>query len=99
MGRLQKTCGAVTGAFMVLGIYNSSWSVNSEESREKTIVDIQDFSHKFKLLNGSTNCGLLLNCDLKTENGQNYFIDNNLGETVCCKCVPDSINILSAIIK
>lgn len=35
MGRLQQTCGALTGAFMVLGIHNSRLSTPTMPKFEK----------------------------------------------------------------
>jgi len=36
MGRLQETCGAVTGSFMVLSIYNSNRYIDNKEKKEET---------------------------------------------------------------
>ena len=98
MGRLQETCGAVTGAFMVLGIHNCKRIKDNKERKEKTYAMIQEFSEKFKSLHGTMNCRLLLNCDLRTEEGQRYLKENNLHVTVCEKCVSDSIKIIEELI-
>jgi len=45
------------------------------------------------------NCRSLLNCDLKTEEGQQYFRDQHLSETVCEKCIGDSIRILERLLE
>ncbi len=50
MGRLQATCGAVTGAFMVLGIYNSNQYSDNSEIKETTYSMIQEFDAKFRLI-------------------------------------------------
>jgi len=97
MGKLQETCGAVTGAFMVLGIHNSKRYSDNKDRKEKTYAMIQEFSDKFKSLHGTMNCRLLLNCDLRTEEGQRYVQDNKLHETVCEKCVSDSIRIIEEL--
>jgi len=94
MGRLQETCGAVTGAFMVLGIYNSDKYSASKERTEATYSMIQKFNERFISIYGTTSCSTLLNCDLKTEEGQMYRRKHNLRETVCEKCITDSIKIL-----
>ena len=95
MGRLQETCGAVTGSFMVLGIHNCKMFLDNKERKEATYSMIQKFSEKFKLLNGSTDCISLLKCDLKTEEGNRFAKENNLFGTVCEKCISDSIKIIS----
>lgn len=98
MGRLQETCGAVTGAFMIIGIVNSR-SYKEEERSEQTPADIQNYTHQFENIHGSISCGELLNCDLKTTEGQDNFKENKLGSIVCEKCISSSISILESVIK
>jgi len=99
MGRLQLTCGAVTGSFMVLGVYNCNKFADNTERKEKTYSMVQKFSEEFKKINGTTDCIKLLKCDLKTEEGHRYAKDNNLFETVCEKCISDSIGIIEELIE
>jgi C_GCAxxG_C_C family probable redox protein len=99
MGRLQETCGAVTGAFMVLSIYSGNKFLTNNERKENSYSMIQDFNGKFLSKNKTTNCKALLNCDLKTPDGKLYAKENNLFETVCEKCVLDSIKIIDEMIK
>jgi C_GCAxxG_C_C family probable redox protein len=98
MGRLQETCGAVTGAFMVMGMHNGKKYQENKDRKEFTYTMIQDFNKKFKLLNGSTNCRSLLNCDLNTEEGQEFARENNLFEKHCEKYVSDSIILVDELI-
>jgi C_GCAxxG_C_C family probable redox protein len=98
MGRLQETCGAVTGSFMVIGLHNCKKYTDNNDRKENTNSIIQEFSKRFTLLNGTLNCKTLLNCDLRTEEGQQYMKDNNLIEVVCEKCIADSIMILDELI-
>jgi C_GCAxxG_C_C family probable redox protein len=98
MGRLQETCGAVTGAFMVLGIHNCKKYTDNKDRKEKTYAMIQEFSDKFKSLHGTMDCRLLLNCDLRTEEGQRYVKENKLHETICEKCVSDSIRLIEELV-
>jgi len=99
MGRLQETCGAVTGAFMVLGIRACKKYSENIERKERTYSLVQQFAEKFKSVNGSLDCKTLLNCDLKTEEGRKYMRENNLSVTVCNKCIADSVAILDELIK
>lgn len=98
MGRLQETCGAVTGSFMVLGIYNGNKFDDNKDKKEESYSMIQKFSEKFKLTHHTMDCKSIINCDLKTEAGQLYAKENNLFETVCEKCISDSITILGELI-
>jgi C_GCAxxG_C_C family probable redox protein len=99
MGRLQETCGAVTGAFMVMGIYNCKKYSDNKDRKEKTYTMVQEFSMRFKEIHGTLDCKTLLKCDLKTEEGHQYMKDNRLSEVVCEKCIADSIRILDDLIK
>ncbi|MDP4291211.1 MAG: C-GCAxxG-C-C family protein, partial [Bacteroidota bacterium] len=87
MGRLQKTCGAVTGAFMVLSIYNGKKYTENSVRKIMSYAMIQDFNSKFLAAHGTTECSELLNCDLKTEEGLEYHHQNNLSEKVCQNCI------------
>jgi C_GCAxxG_C_C family probable redox protein len=99
MGRLQETCGAVTGAFMVMGIFNSRKFADNKERKEKTYTMVQEFSKRFQEKYGTMDCLTLLNCDLKTKEGHQYWQDNNLSEKVCEKCIVDAVQILDELRK
>jgi len=99
MGRLQKTCGAVTGSFMVLGIHNCKKLSDNKDRKETTYSMIQKFSQEFKLINGTTDCLELLKCDLKTEEGNLFAKENNLFGTVCEKCISDSVRTINKLIR
>jgi C_GCAxxG_C_C family probable redox protein len=94
MGRLQNTCGAVTGGIMVLGL-NS----NKSQAKENIYNQVQEFERKFKAIHKTTSCKELLNCDLKTETGQTYFQKNNLHDNVCVNCVKTAINLIENDLK
>jgi len=99
MGRLQETCGAVTGSFMILGIYNCEKHPDNNDRKEKMYEMIQKFTDKFKAIHGKTDCKSLLNCDLKTEEGRQFAHDKQLYEIVCEKCISDSIRIIDELIR
>jgi len=94
MGRLQGTCGAVTGAYMVLGVYCSNKFMDNRERKEKSYLMIQDFNRRFIEKHNTTECKTLINCNLRTEEGQKKFHLDNLSETVCEICIKDSIQFL-----
>ena len=98
MGRLQETCGAVTGSFMVIGIDQCKKYQDIRERKEKTYAMVRKCSDRFKSIHGTTDCFDLLSCDLKTVEGQRYFKDNNLGELVCEKCISDAVKIVNELI-
>jgi C_GCAxxG_C_C family probable redox protein len=99
MGRMQYTCGAVTGAFMVLGILNFQKSVDISNIRETSYSMIQEFSKMFQQKHSSIDCASLLKCDLKTEQGREYFATNKLKENICEACILSSVQILEEMIS
>jgi C_GCAxxG_C_C family probable redox protein len=99
MGRLQETCGAVTGAFMVLSVYNGNKYAENGVKKIMSYSMIQDFNSKFLARHGTTNCRALLNCDLTTEEGLQYHHENNLSEKVCGQCIKSAIQIIDALIE
>jgi C_GCAxxG_C_C family probable redox protein len=99
MGRLQETCGAVTGSFMVMGIGNCKKYPDNKTRKDETYSMIQRFSNEFKSIHGTMDCKSLIKCDLRTEEGQRYLKDNNLSEIVCEKCISDSIRILEKLLE
>lgn len=99
MGRLQKTCGAVTGSFMVLGLYNGTRHSENVKKKEMTGEMVREFNAEFTSIHNSLECKDLLACDLNTDEGQAYATDNHLFERVCEKCIEDSILIIEKIIS
>jgi C_GCAxxG_C_C family probable redox protein len=99
MGRLQLTCGAVTGAFMVLGLKYGQVKPEDSAAKEKVYSEIQKFAKEFTAINKTTSCFELLNCDLKTEEGKLFFKDNDLHNKICAKCVKDAVLILEKMLK
>lgn len=94
MGRLQKTCGAVTGAVMVIGLSNNLSIQLAENRNDLTIQMIQDFEDQFIKRHGSTQCKELIKCDLNTKEGQKKFREQNIKENVCGSCIQTAVSIL-----
>jgi len=94
MGRLQRTCGSVSGAYMVIGLYAGSKSVSNAERKEISYTLIQEFTRRFEANRGSSICSDLINCNLNTSEGKDYFEKNHLKEDVCEKCIQYSLDIL-----
>lgn len=93
MGRLQNTCGAVSGALMVIGSRFGKCKADDSEAGEKTYALVRQFSKEFEKEHGTISCRELLGCDLLTEEGKAYFADNNLKATICSKCVSNAAGI------
>lgn len=98
MARMGKTCGAVTGAFMVIGLKYGRISAQDEQTRDKNYGLVRDFVNRFKSRNGSIVCRELLDCDISTPEGLKLAKDNKLFENVCPKFVRDAAEIVAQLI-
>jgi C_GCAxxG_C_C family probable redox protein len=99
MGRLQKTCGAVTGAFMVLSMHHCMAGHDPETKKDRTYTAIQSFHDSFLVLHGTSECGELIPYDLKIPEGRQKMSDEGIYEKVCAGCIADSITILDSLLS
>lgn len=60
LGRLRQTCGAVSGAALVLGILKGYDDPSDYEAKKRHYALVREFADKFKDRNVSINCGELL---------------------------------------
>ena len=94
MGRTAGACGAVTGAYMVLGLKSDAAAAGKGESRARIYQAVRDFADRFKARNGSVNCRDLLRCDIGTPEGLATANEKGLFTTICPKVVRDAGEIL-----
>lgn len=98
MGRMGKTCGAVTGAFMVIGLKYGATKVEDLPHKEKAYALVKEFVKKFTSRHGSITCKDLLGCDLSTPKGVKTAIEKKLFATICPAFVRDASKILDHIL-
>lgn len=67
MGRLREVCGAVSGMFMVAGLYYKNDMPSDMEKRKTVYAAVQNLAEKSKALNGSIICRELLGLDHKSD--------------------------------
>jgi C_GCAxxG_C_C family probable redox protein len=78
ISRTGGMCGAVSGGIMGIGLVAGRNSPN--EPLEPAYTLAQKLISAFEEQYGSVNCRQLIGCDLATESGQRYFMENNLME-------------------
>ncbi|MDD5434963.1 MAG: C-GCAxxG-C-C family protein [Nitrospira sp.] len=98
MGRMANECGAVTGAFMIIGLKYGNTTAQDREAKEKTYELVKEFAKRFKARNSSIVCKDLLGCDISTENGFQEAKQKGLISTICPKLVKDASEILEEIL-
>jgi len=97
--RRGETCGAVSGAFMVLGLRFGHTSGSDDASKERTYGGVNDFISLFEERNGSIKCNELLNCDISTPDGLQSARDAQLFQTRCPKYVQDAVEIVKQLVE
>jgi C_GCAxxG_C_C family probable redox protein len=98
MARRGETCGAVTGAFMVIGLKYGKTKSDDDDAREKTYELVNEFVHRFQKQNGTILCRELLGHDLGTEEGREIIMEQNLIVTRCPEFVRAAGEILEDIL-
>ena len=93
MGRMGETCGAVTGAVMVLELRHGVAEAD-QDAKERVYHQIAEFIRQFKARHGTCTCRELLGCDLSTPEGLQRARDEGLFTTACPRFVHDAVKIL-----
>jgi C_GCAxxG_C_C family probable redox protein len=98
MGRMAETCGAVTGAFLLIGLKYGKYKAEDAFSKEKTYELVGEFSDRFKELHGSIKCKELLGCDISTPEGNATAAEKDLHNTLCRGFVADSVELIGEML-
>lgn len=94
LGRLGETCGAVSGALMVLGLrYGQDASANPQ-AKEALYDRVRGFVLQFRARNQSIVCRELLGCDISTPDGWRQVQARQTHITVCPKFIRDAAEII-----
>ena len=99
IGRMGKTCGAVTGAVMVIGLKHGQADVTDEESRKETHELVKKLIDRFNVLHGSIECRELIGYDLSDPAEHKLARKNKVFETKCRSFVYDAARILEDILQ
>ena len=91
---MGETCGAVTGAYMVLGLKANSEEKTIQEMKAETKAAVRKFNELFVARHGSLQCKKLLGVDLSTTEGSAEANAKGLYDTVCKQLVASAAEIL-----
>ena len=100
MGKLREACGAVTGAFAVLGLLYGGYDVNDNKAKSEHYALVRKMAEGFKDKHGTINCEQLLKgiANAKgsdpAERTEEYY-----KVRPCARFVGDACDILDSIIK
>ena len=98
MARMGETCGAVTGALMVIGLQLGNTAAEDQDSKERTYQLVKEFVRRFAARHGSIRCRELLGCDLSTPAGLQQAREQGLFSTRCGGFVRDAAEIVSELL-
>jgi C_GCAxxG_C_C family probable redox protein len=91
-------CGAVTGAYMVIGLKMNLQSDNLASCKEKAYALVSEFTLKFRQRHQSVLCGDLLGYDLRQPEQINAARAAGLFKTKCPNFVREAVEILEELV-
>jgi C_GCAxxG_C_C family probable redox protein len=92
------TCGAVTGALMVIGAKHGRTSAGDDTAKQKTYEMSREFMRRFTERHGSITCRDLLDVDISTPEGKEQAAQSGLTKTLCPRLVAYAVEILEEIV-
>lgn len=95
MGRMAQTCGAVTGAFLVLGLQHGG---EDTAGRESAYQAVREFANRFAAQHGCLLCKDLVGCDISTPEGAQAMKQQNLRSRICTGLVRDAAELLETML-
>jgi C_GCAxxG_C_C family probable redox protein len=91
---LGKECGAVTGAFMVIGL-SIQQEKDEKDARLKAYDLVKEFTKRFEARHRTFLCKDLLGVDVGTSEGRRRAVKENLYQTLC----PDFVKTAAEILR
>lgn len=95
MGGMGGLCGAVTGAYMVIGMHYDPADITA---KAKVYEKVQQFTRIFFERHGESSCRGLLGCDMSSDEGKAMMREKNLRDTHCVCFVRNAVEILEEIL-
>lgn len=91
---MAETCGAATGAYMVLGLKVQEKGKTIQEIKDETKAAVKKFNEFFVARHGSLKCKKLLGVNISTPEGSAKANEQKLFDTVCPHLVASSAEII-----
>jgi len=93
MGGLGEVCGAVTGAYLLIGLKHGQTQPEDKAAKEKTYAMVREFSQRFIERNRTINCKELL--AIEAANNQ----DGTQTRAICSKAIRDAAEIVGEMLE
>jgi C_GCAxxG_C_C family probable redox protein len=98
MARMGQTCGAVTGAFMSIGMKHGRFSRADEASRDRTYELVHEFVRRFTAKHGTVVCKDLIGYDVSIPEQLKKAEDEGVFREICPRFVQDAAEILEELL-
>jgi C_GCAxxG_C_C family probable redox protein len=98
MGHMGETCGAVTGAFMVIGLKYGLTVTDGSQSHHGSFAAVREFADEFRSRHGSIVCRELLGVDINDREAFREAMKNGIPQKICPKLVEDAAAIVEKLI-
>jgi C_GCAxxG_C_C family probable redox protein len=95
---LDQTCGAVTGALMVIGLKFGRTKADDIEAKMDTVEATREFAKKFIARHGSIGCTQLIGYNVSTPEGFEEAKNKDLFKQLCPNFVKSAMEILEEIL-
>lgn len=96
MGGTQGTCGALTGAYMVLGMQHAKLTPTAPNTKDTVKDKVQELHNDFNQKFGTTLCKKLTQADFSTPEGKEKFTREGGKKNICEKCVAFTVAKIEA---
>ncbi len=95
---MGETCGAVSGALMVIGLARGMTDAKDKEAKKRTYGTAQEFIERFKARHFTLLCRELLGCEVGTPEGMKFMKENDLHTRLCAVFVKDAAEIIEELL-
>jgi C_GCAxxG_C_C family probable redox protein len=95
---MGKTCGAVAGASMVIGLKYGRTRAGDKRAKEKTAKLLKKFIQRFEARNHSIECKELIGCEIDTPGKSRQARRKGVFSTICPGLVRDAAEIIEEIL-
>ena len=93
MAHRGETCGAVTGAFMVIGLQYGRIKAEDSKAKEKTYATVHEFIKRFEARHDSIVCKDILGYDVSKDDEFQQAVEKEIFQTTCPKLVQSAAEI------
>ncbi|NHI93601.1 MAG: C_GCAxxG_C_C family protein [Candidatus Lokiarchaeota archaeon] len=98
IARCGRTCGAVTGALMVIGLKYGMTKIGDNESKNKTYSIANEFINEFEGNHSSIICKDLIGFDMSDKKEREQAFNREVFNRICPKLVKNAVEILEKIL-